>query len=127
MSITDGLLGRVFSQVNNYTLGTGFEDGPLLLKVIVVISHFNMRAQSGYIQQCLTRPSITILKDEYNYDIEKINEYVSVLEEWIAAQGKVSQDTMMNLQVTYEVCKDTALVCHTCDKYSCWASIEQIQ
>jgi hypothetical protein len=80
-SITDGLLGRVISHADNYTSATGFEDGPSLLKVIVTISHVDMRAQSGYIWQCLARLSITILKEEYNCDIEKINKYVMVLEE----------------------------------------------
>jgi hypothetical protein len=119
-SITDGLLGKVISHVNDYTSATGYEDGPSLLKVIVTISHVDTRAQSGYIRQCLARLSITILKEEYNCDIEKINEYVVVLEEGLAARGEVSQDTMMNVQAAYEVCKDAAFVRHTRDEYSRW-------
>jgi hypothetical protein len=119
-SITDGLLGRVISHAEDYTSPTGFEDGPSLLKVIVTISHVDTRAQSGYIRQCLARLSITILKPEYNCDIEKLNEYVVVLEEGLAARGEVSQDTMMNVQAAYEVCKDAAFVRHTRDEYSRW-------
>jgi hypothetical protein len=119
-SLTDGLLGRVISHVGDYTSDTGFEDGPSLLKVIVTISHVDTRAQSGYIRQCLARLSITILKEEYNCDIEKINEYVIVLEEGLAARGETSQDTMMNVQAAYEVCKDAAFVRHTRDEYSRW-------
>jgi hypothetical protein len=97
-SITDLLLGRIIFHIDDYTSATGFEDGPSLLKVIVTISHIDMRAQSGYICQCLAWLSITILKKEYNCNIEKINEYVVVLEEGLTAQGEVSQDTMMNVQ-----------------------------
>jgi hypothetical protein len=119
-SITDGLLERVISHAGDYTSAMGFEDGPSLLKVIVTISHVDTRAQSGYICQCLARLSITILKEEYNCDIEKINEYMVVLEEVLAAQGEVSQDTIVNVQAAYKVCKDAAFVRHTRDKYSCW-------
>jgi hypothetical protein len=76
--------------------------------------------ESGYIRQCLARLSITILTEEYNCDIEKINEYVVVLEEGLAARGESSQDTMMNVQAAYEVCKDAAFVRHTRDEYSQW-------
>jgi hypothetical protein len=119
-SITDGLLGRVISHASDYTSATGFEDGPSLLKIIVTISHVDTRAQSGYIRQCLARLSITILSDEYNCNIEKINEYVVVLEEGLAARGEASQDTMMNVQAAYEVCKDATFVRHTRDEYSRW-------
>ena len=119
-SITDGLLGRVISKAADYTSATGFEDGPSLLKVLVTISHVDTRAQSGYIRQCLARLSITILTDEYSCNIEKINEYVVVLEEGLAARGETSQDTMMNVQAAYEVCKDAVFVRHTRDEYSRW-------
>jgi hypothetical protein len=119
-SISDGLLGRVISKAADYTSATGFEDGPCLLKVIITISHVDTRAQSGYIRQCLARLSITILTDEYSCNIEKINEYVVVLEEGLAARGESSQDTMMNVQAAYEVCKDATFVRHTRDEYSRW-------
>jgi hypothetical protein len=119
-SITDGLLGRVISKAQDYTSAAGFEDGPSLLKVIVTISHVDTRAQSGYIRQCLARLSITILTDEYCCNIEKINEYVVILEEGLAARGESSQDTMMNVQAAYEVCKDATFVRHTRDEYSRW-------
>jgi hypothetical protein len=118
-SITDGLFGQVILHMGDYTSSTGYEDGLSLLKVINTISHVDTtRSQSGYIRQCLARLSITILTDEYTYDIEKINKYVVVLEERLAARGEASQDTMMNVQAAYKVCKDAAFVRHTCDKYS---------
>jgi hypothetical protein len=47
-SITDGLLGKVISQKQQYTSAQGFQDGPSLLKVIMTISHVDTRAQAGY-------------------------------------------------------------------------------
>jgi hypothetical protein len=67
----------------------------------VTISHVDMRAQAGYIRQCLARLSITILESEFNCDIQKLNEHVAVLEEGLAARGESSQDTMMNVYATY--------------------------
>ena len=119
-SLTDGLLGRVISHMRDYMSVTGFEDGPSLLKVIITLSHVDTRAQSGYIRQCLARLPITILTEEYSCDIEKINKYVIVLKEGLAARGESSQDTMMNVQAAYEVCKDAAFVRHTRDEYSKW-------
>jgi hypothetical protein len=119
-SITDELLGRVISQRDNYTSATGFEDGPSLLKVIVTISHVDTRAQAGYIRQCLARLLITILSPEYNCDIQKINEHVVVLEEGLHARGEASQDTMMNINAAYMVCKDADFVRHAKDEYGKW-------
>jgi hypothetical protein len=82
-SINDELLGKVISQTEQFTSNRGFHDGPSLLKVIVTISHVDTRAQAGYIRQCLARLSITILSAEYNCDIQKINEYVIILEEGV--------------------------------------------
>jgi hypothetical protein len=36
-----------------------------------------------------------------------------VLEEGLAARGETSQDTMMNVQAAYKVCKDAAFVRYT--------------
>jgi hypothetical protein len=119
-SIDDALLGKVISQREQYTSATGFQDGPLLLKTIVTISHVDTRAQAGYICQCLARLSITILTPEYNCDIQKINEYVILLEEGSTARGESSQDTMMNIQAAYLVCKDADFVRHAKDKYARW-------
>jgi hypothetical protein len=91
-----------------------------LLKVIVTISHVDTRAQAGYICQCLARLSITIRTPEYNCDIQKINEYVVVLEEGLAARGESSQDTMMNIQAAYMECKDADFVRHAKDEYGRW-------
>jgi hypothetical protein len=52
-SITDGLLGNVISQREQYTSVGGFLDGPSLLKVLVTISHVDTRAQASHIRQCL--------------------------------------------------------------------------
>jgi hypothetical protein len=119
-SIDDGLLGKVISQREQYTSVTGFQDGPSLLKVIVTILHVDTRAQAGYIRQCLARLSITILTPEYKCDIQKLNEYVIVLEEGLTARGESSQDTMMNVQAAYMVCKDADFVRHAKDEYSRW-------
>jgi hypothetical protein len=119
-SLTDGLLGKVISQKEHYTSATGFQDGPSLLKTIVTIAHVDTRAQAGYIRQCLARLSIVILTPEYNCNIQKINEYVVVLEEGLAARGEASQDTMMNVQAAYMVCKDADFVRHAKDEYSKW-------
>jgi hypothetical protein len=54
-SITDGLLGKVISQREQYTSAGGFLDGPLLLKVMVTILHVNTRAQASHIRQCVAR------------------------------------------------------------------------
>ncbi len=85
-------------------------------------SNVETRAQSGYIRQCLARLSITILSDEYNCNIEKINEYVVVLEDecLVATRGEALQDTMMKVQSAYKVCKDTTCVCNTRYEYSQW-------
>jgi hypothetical protein len=119
-SITDGLLGKVISQKEMYTSGTGFQDGPSLLKVIGTISHVSTRAQAGYIRQCLARLPIIVLTPEYNCDIQKLNEYVIVFEEGLAAWREASQDTMMNVQAAYMACKDADFVRHAKDEYSKW-------
>jgi hypothetical protein len=119
-SISDELLGKVISQTEQYTSSTGFQGGPSLLKVIVTISHVDTRAQAGYIRQCLARLSITIPTPEYNCDIQKVNEYVIVLEEGLTARGETSQDTMMNVQAAYMVCKDADFVRHAKDEYARW-------
>ena len=93
-SLTDGLLGKVISRKEMYTSVNGYQDGPSLLKIIVTISHVDTRAQASHIRQCLARLSITILTPEYNCDIQKVNQYVVVLEEGLAARGEASQDTM---------------------------------
>jgi hypothetical protein len=119
-SVTDGLLGKIISQKEEYTSTTGFQDGPSLLKVIVTISHVDTRAQAGYIRQCLARLSITIMDPEFSCDIQKINEHVIVLEEGLAARGESSQDTMMNVHAAYMACKDADFVRHAKDEYAKW-------
>jgi hypothetical protein len=119
-SISDGLLGKVISQKELYTSGTGFQDGPSLLKMIITISHVDTRAQAGYIRQCLARLLITILTPVYNCDIQKLNKYVVVLEEGLFARGEASQDTMMNVQAAFMVCKDADFFRHAKDKYARW-------
>jgi hypothetical protein len=119
-SITDGLLGKVISQREQYTSVGGFLDGPSLLKVLVTILHVDTRAQASHIRQCLARLSITILSPEYNCDIQKLNKYVVVLEEGLAARGEASQDTMMNVQAAYMACKDADFVRFTKDEYGKW-------
>ena len=57
---------------------------------------------------------------EYNCDIQKINQYVVVLEEGLAARGEASQDTMMNVHEAYIVCKGTEFVRHAKDEYAKW-------
>jgi hypothetical protein len=39
-----------------------------------------------------------ILTPEYNCNIQKINEYVMLIEEGLAARGEASHDTIMNIQ-----------------------------
>jgi YHS domain-containing protein len=119
-SISDGLLGKVISKKEDYTTASGFEDGPSLLKVIVTISHVDTRAQAGFIRQCLARLSITILTPEYNCNIRKLNEYVIVLEEGLAARGEASHDTLMNVHAAYINCKDADFVRHAKDEYARW-------
>jgi hypothetical protein len=86
----------------------------------VTISHVDTCAQAGYIRQCLARLSITILTPEYNCNIQKINEYVVVLEEGLHARGESSQDTTMNINSAYMACKDANFVRHAKDKYGRW-------
>jgi hypothetical protein len=117
-SINNELLEKVILQKEQFTSVGGFQDGPSLLKVIVMISHVDTRAQAGYIRQCLARLSIMILSAEYNCDIQKINEYVIVLEEGLTARGETSQDKMMNVQAAYMVCKDADFVRHAKDEYA---------
>jgi hypothetical protein len=119
-SITNRLLGKLISQREQYTSVSEFLDGPPLLKVLVTISHVNMRAQASHIRQCLARLSITILNPEYNCDIQKLNEYAVVLEEGLAARGEASQDTMMNVQAAYMACKDADFVRFAKDEYAKW-------
>jgi hypothetical protein len=60
------------------------------------------------------------LTAEYNCDIQKLNEHVIVLEEGLTARGETSQDTMMNVQAAYMVCKDADFVRHAKDEYARW-------
>jgi hypothetical protein len=61
-----------------------------------------------------------ILTPEYNCNIQKINDYVVVLKEGLTARRELSQDTMMNVQTAYSVCKDADFVRHTKDEYARW-------
>jgi hypothetical protein len=97
-----------------------FLDGPSLLKVLVTVSHVDTRAQASHIRQCLARLSITILSPEYNCYIQKLNEYVVVLEEGLVARGEALQDTMMNVQAAYMACKDAGFVRFAKDEYGKW-------
>jgi hypothetical protein len=45
---------------------------------------------------------------------------VIVLEEGLTARGETSQDTMMNVQAAYMVCKDADFVRHAKDEYARW-------
>ncbi len=49
-----------------------------------------------------------------------LNEYVIVLEEGLTARGESLQDTMMNVQAAYMVCKDADFVRHAKDEYARW-------
>jgi hypothetical protein len=51
-----------------------------------------------------------ILTPEYNCNIQKINDYVMVLEEGLAARGELLQDMMMNVQTAQLVCKDADFI-----------------
>jgi hypothetical protein len=120
-SVTDGLLAKIISKRDkDYTMVTGFQDRPTLLKVIVTILHVDTRAQAGYIWQGLERLSIMILMPACHHNIEKLNEYGVVLEEGLAARGGASQDTLLNVQTAYAVYKDADFVRHAKDKYACW-------
>jgi hypothetical protein len=66
------------------------------------------------------RLSITILTPEYSCNIQKINEYIIILEEGIHARGESSQDTMMNVNPAYMACKDADFVRHAKDEYGRW-------
>lgn len=82
--------------------------GPLLLKVVIMVSHVDTRATINSVRTKMSNLDQTMRNLES--DIEKFNEYVIGLVEQLQARGQETQDLLVNLFKGYKACKDLEFV-----------------
>jgi hypothetical protein len=82
--------------------------GPLLLKVVIMVSHVDTRATINSVRTKMSNLDQTMRSLES--DIEKFNEYVIGLVEQLQARGQETQDLLVNLFKGYKSCKDLEFV-----------------
>jgi hypothetical protein len=82
--------------------------GPLLLKVVIMVSHVDTRATINSVRTKMS--SLDQSMRNLESDIEKFNEYVIGLVEQLQARGQETQDLLVNLFKGYKACKDLEFV-----------------
>ena len=82
--------------------------GPLLLKVVIMVSHVDTRATINSVRTKMSNLDKSMRHLES--DIEKFNEYVIGLVEQLQARGQETQDLLVNLFKGYKSCKDLEFV-----------------
>ena len=82
--------------------------GPLLLKVVIMVSHVDTRATINSVRTKMSNLDQTMRNLES--DIEQFNEYVIGLVEQLQAREQETQDLLVNLFKGYKSCKDLEFV-----------------
>ena len=88
--------------------------GPLLLKVVIMVSHVDTRATINAVRTKMSNLDQSMRTLES--DIERFNEYVIGLVEQLQARGQETQDVLVNLFKGYKACKDLEFVVHISTK-----------
>ncbi|KAI2494632.1 hypothetical protein MHU86_19910 [Fragilaria crotonensis] len=97
---------RTRGNVHPFIFG-GKGSGPVLLKVIIMVSHVDTRATITSV-----RPSSSLdhAMRDIDSDIELFNDYVLGLVSKLSARGEQTQDLLVNLFKGYKACKDAEFV-----------------
>ncbi len=98
---------RTRGHVHPFMFG-GIGSGPLLLKVIIMVSHVDTRATITSVRTKLS--SLDHAMREQDSDIEAFNDYVLGLVSKLHARGQETQDLLVNLFKGYKACKDAEFV-----------------
>ena len=86
----------------------GKGSGPVLLKVIIMVSHVDTRATISSVRTKLS--NLDHAMREQDSDIDHFNDYVIGLVSKLHARGEQTQDLLVNLFKGYKACKDAEFV-----------------
>ena len=108
-SLTDAAQKQVRTRGNMFpSMFGGKGSGPVLLKVIIMVSHVDTRATITSVRTKLS--SLDHAMREQDSDIEAFNDYVLGLVSKLHARGEQTQDLLVNLFKGYKACKDAEFV-----------------
>jgi hypothetical protein len=108
-SLTDAAQKQVRTRGNVLPFMFGGKgSGPVLLKVIIMVSHVDTRATITSVRTKLS--SLDHAMREQDSDIEAFNDYVLGLVTKLHARGEQTQDLLVNLFKGYKACKDAEFV-----------------
>jgi hypothetical protein len=108
-SLTDAAQKQVRTRGNMFPFMFGGKgSGPVLLKVIIMVSHVDTRATITSVRTKLS--SLDHAMREQDSDIEAFNDYVLGLVSKLHARGEQTQDLLVNLFKGYKACKDAEFV-----------------
>ena len=108
-SLTDAAQKQVRTRGNVHPFMFGGKgSGPVLLKVIIMVSHVDTRATITSVRTKLS--SLDHAMREHDSDIELFNDYVIGLVSKLSARGQQTQDLLVNLFKGYKACKDAEFV-----------------
>ena len=108
-SLTDAAQKQVRTRGNVIPFMFGGKgSGPVLLKVIIMVSHVDTRATITSVRTKLS--SLDHAMREQDSDIEAFNDYVLGLVSKLHARGEQTQDLLVNLFKGYKACKDAEFV-----------------
>lgn len=108
-SLTDSAQKQVRTRGNVHPFIFGGKgSGPVLLKVIIMVSHVDTRATITSVRTKLS--SLDHAMREHDSDIELFNDYVIGLVNKLQARGEQTQDLLVNLFKGYKTCKDAEFV-----------------
>jgi len=98
---------RSRGNVHPFTFG-GRGSGPVLLKVIIMVSHVDTRATITSVRTKLS--SLDQAMRNHDSNIELFDDYVISLINKLQARGEQTQDLLVNLFKGYKACKDAEFV-----------------
>ncbi|KAI2498352.1 hypothetical protein MHU86_9103 [Fragilaria crotonensis] len=108
-SLTDAAQKQVRTRGNVHPFIFGGKgSGPVLLKVIIMVSHVDTRATITSVRTKLS--SLDHAMRDIDSDIELFNDYVLGLVSKLSARGEQTQDLLVNLFKGYKACKDAEFV-----------------
>jgi hypothetical protein len=108
-SLTDAAQKQVRTRGNVHPFIFGGKgSGPVLLKVIIMVSHVDTRATITSVRTKLS--SLDHAMRDVDSDIELFNDYVLGLVSKLSARGEQTQDLLVNLFKGYKACQDAEFV-----------------
>ena len=106
-SLSDAGKAKVVLESNRYSIN-GVPDGPLLLKIIIQLSHIDTRATVTVIRTRLSSLDTKISQLQDN--ITEFNEYVKTQRTSLEARGETTNDLLVNLFKGYKAAADSRFV-----------------